>query len=54
MTKRWRIKQHLSEVTQITAHPNGEPEIVTATRGIERERPRDRLSEREGDGERER
>eukprot|EP00116_Pleurobrachia_bachei_P009608 sb/3469870/ len=35
MVKRWRITHHLSEVTQITSHPNGEPEIVTSTRGSE-------------------
>ena len=35
MVRRWRITQHLSEVTQVTAHTMGEPEIVTATRGSE-------------------
>ena len=35
MVRRWRIVQHLSEVTQVTAHTMGEPEIVTATRGSE-------------------
>ncbi|KAL5249277.1 hypothetical protein ACHWQZ_G018214 [Mnemiopsis leidyi] len=35
MVRRWRITQHLSEVTQVTAHTMGEPEIVTSTRGSE-------------------
>ena len=35
MVRRWRINQHLSEVTQVTGHSMGEPEIVTATRGSE-------------------
>ena len=35
MVRRWRITQHLSEVTQVAAHTMGEPEIVTSTRGSE-------------------
>lgn len=35
LEKRWHITQHLSEVTQVTGHVMGDPEIVTATRSTE-------------------
>jgi len=35
MVRRWTINRHLSEVTQVTAHPGAQPHIVTSTRRTE-------------------